>query len=200
MNIEDNTFYAEQIFDDLAFRQKKVRSSNFELCKFIGCDLSESEFTECKFVDCEFKESNLNVVKFDGTRILETDFNNCKITGVNWTSLSWTSVALCSPVSFHSCDISFSVFHALKLPELIVNSCKAHDVDFSDCDLAGADFYATDLKDSRFIFSDLDRCNFREAVNYTINPMENSVEGANFSTPDVLSLLSPFKIKIDEHE
>lgn len=99
MNIEDNTIYEEQIFDELAFRQKKVRSTNFELCKFIGCDFS-----------------------------------------------------------------------------------------------------ATDLKDSRFDFSNLDRRNFREAVNYAVNPLENSVEAASFSTPDVLGLLSPFKIKIDEHE
>jgi prephenate dehydratase len=52
--------------------------------------------------------------------------------------------------------------------------------------------------DSKFSFSKLDRCNFQEAINYYIDPLENSIEGAVFNSPEVLSLLSRFKIKIDE--
>ena len=92
------------------------------------------------------------------------------------------------------------MFHSLKLPDLIISNCKAHDVDFSDCDLAHADFHGTDLKQARFSSTRLDHCNFSAATNYYIDPLENSVEGAVFSLPDVLSLLSTFKIKIDEHE
>jgi len=46
----------------------------------------------------------------------------------------------------------------------------------------------------------LDKCNFQEAVNYCIDPLENSIEGAKFSSPEVLSLLSAFKIMIDSIE
>ena len=56
------------------------------------------------------------------------------------------------------------------------------------------------LKDSRFVLCKLDKCNFQEAVNYYIDPLENSIEGAKFSSPEVLSLLSTFKIKIDSIE
>jgi uncharacterized protein YjbI with pentapeptide repeats len=86
------------------------------------------------------------------------------------------------------------------LKEACLQDCKAHDVDFSECDLKGADFFRTDLKDSRFVLCKLDECNFQEAVNYYIDPLENSIEGAKFSSPEVLSLLSAFKIKIDSIE
>ena len=78
-----------------------------------------------------------------------------------------------------------------------MHDCKAHDVDFSECNLKGADFFRTDLRETRFAFCKLDKCNFREATNYLINPLENSIEGAKFSSPEVLSLLDAFEIEID---
>ena len=64
--------------------------------------------------------------------------------------------------------------------------------------MKGADFSRTDLKESRFVLCKPDNCNFREAVNYYIDPLENSINGATFSSSEVLSLLSAFEIKIDE--
>jgi fluoroquinolone resistance protein len=129
--------------------------------------------------------------------LLQTEFMDCKITGVNWTSLDWSRITIASPISFESCDISFSVFNSLQLNELGLRNSKAHDVDFSECDLKGADFFKSDLMDSRFSLSKLDNCNFQEAINYYIDPIENSIKGAKFSSPEVLSLLSRFKINID---
>ena len=50
---------------------------------------------------------------------------------------------------------------------------------------------------ARFNRTRLDRANFTDASNYAIDPMANSVEGASFSIPEVLSLLSTFKIRVD---
>jgi uncharacterized protein YjbI with pentapeptide repeats len=200
MRIKDGASYEEQVFDALEFRQQRIRSGSFELCKFINCDFSESEFTDCRFSDCEFKDSNLNVVKFDGTRFTSTEFKNCKVTGINWTSLNWNSVALSAPFYFDACDISFSAFSALQLPELQLTRCRAHDVDFSECDLSDSDFFETDLTNTRFNRTKLDRSNFSGATSYSIDPLQNSIEGASFSLPDALSLLSPFRIKIDDYE
>ena len=79
----------------------------------------------------------------------------------------------------------------------MIRNCKAHDVGFESCDLTGADFVKTDLTNTRFSSSKLNNCDFREASNFNINPTENSVEGANFSFPEVLNLLSSFRIKMD---
>jgi len=198
MKIKSNSNYTNENFNDLEFHGDIVEESEFEDCKFISCNFSETQFIGCKFIDCEFKSSNLNLVKLDKSKFIETDFKDCKITGVNWTSLDWGSFSIVSPIFFESCDISFSVFNSLKLHELSLQNCKAHDVDFSECDLKGANFFRTDLMDSKFSFSKLNRCNFQEAINYYIDPLENSIEGAVFNSPEVLSLLSRFKIKIDE--
>ena len=198
MSIKSNRNYTHEVFNELEIKKNKVQLSNFEDCKFVNCNFTEAQFIKCKFTDCEFKNSNLSLIKFDKSKFFETDFKDCKVTGVNWTSLDWGSFSIVSPIFFESCDISFSVFNSLKLHELSLQNCKAHDVDFSECDLKGADFFRTDLMDSKFSFSKLDRCNFQEAINYYIDPLENSIEGAVFNSPEVLSLLSRFKIKIDE--
>jgi uncharacterized protein YjbI with pentapeptide repeats len=148
-------------------------------------------------MECVFRDCNLGLVKLTQTRFIETRFELCKIIGVNWTLLGWTGVTLSAPFGFDSCDISFSVFNSLKLPGLMLRNCKANDVDFESCDLTGADFTKTDLTNTRFSSSKLNDCDFREANNFSINPTENSVEGANFSFPEVLSLLSSFRIKMD---
>jgi len=198
MKIDNNKTYMGEIFDGLELHDSRVERGEFEQCKFIGCNFSATLFTQCKFIDCEFKRSNLNLITLDRSKFFETDFRDCKITGVNWTSLDWGSFTLTSPIFFESCDLSFSVFDSLKLRELCMLSCKAHDVDFSKCDLEGSDFFRTDFKDSRFSRTKLDNCNFIEALNYYIDPLENSIEGARFSSPEVLNLLNPFNIKIDE--
>ena len=200
MSIKNNSNYTHEVFNELKIKKNIVQLSNFEDCKFVNCNFSEAQFIECKFTDCEFKNSNLSLIKFDKSRFFETGFKGCKVTGVNWTSLDWSNFNLTSPIYFESCDISFSIFSSLGLKEACLQDCKAHDVDFSECDLKGADFFRTDLKDSRFVLCKLDECNFQEAVNYYIDPLENSIEGAKFSSPEVLSLLSAFKIKIDSIE
>ena len=70
---------------------------------------------------------------------------------------------------------------------------------FEYCKFLACDFFETDLTDARFNLTKLDNCNFKEATGYFVNPLENSIEGASFSLPDVLGLLSPFKIKIDDY-
>ncbi len=200
MKISDDTVYAEQLFDESDLKQLVVRASVFDLCKFVDCDLSDCEFIDCKFTDCEFRSSNLKLVKFTGSKFRDTSFKQCVMTGVNWTSLQWPSVALSAPLVFDACDVSYSVFASLQLPEMVLRSCKAHDVDFSDCDLTESDFFETDFLDSRFNQTKLDRCDFRGAVNYRIDPLENSIVGASFSTPDVLNLLGQFDIKIDSDD
>jgi len=198
MKINNNSNYTNENFTDLDLHSRRVELSNFEDCKFVNCNLSVTQFLECEFIDCEFKNSDLTLIQFDKSKFLETDFKNCKITGVNWTSLDWRSITLVSPIFFQSCDISFSVFNSLELHELNLQNSKAHSVDFSECDLKGSNFFKTDFMDSRFSLSKLDKCNFEEAINYYIDPLKNSIEGAKFSSPEVLSLLSHFKIKIDQ--
>jgi len=60
--------------------------------------------------------------------------------------------------------------------------------DFSNCDFEGAIFDNTDLSES----------NFKQAVNYSINPGKNKLKKTIFSMPDVVGLLNNLDIKIEE--
>ena len=198
MKLKNSTAYTGEKFNDLDFVNGKLQQSEFLDCLFVGCNLSESAFVKCRFSECTFKQCNLNLIKFDSSKLIETHFKNSKLTGINWTALDWSSFRLMAPMFFESCDLSFSLFNGLELQELGMQDCKAHDVDFSECDLRDSDFFRTDFLDARFALTRLDNCNFLEAVNYAIDPLNSFIKGARFSSPEVLSLLSCFEVKVDE--
>ncbi len=198
MNIGSNTDYTSKAFSGLDAKESIVQRSVFEDCRFVNCDLSGARISECRFSDCEFGNSNLSAVNFDKSQLIGATFVDCKAVGVNWTTLDWSSYRLGQPVSFESCDISFSVFSSLVLQGLCVRDCKAQDVDFSGSDLEGAEFCRTNLQDSRFSGCRLARSDFRNATNYVICPLDNSIEEAQFNSPEVLNLLSSFNIQIDQ--
>jgi uncharacterized protein YjbI with pentapeptide repeats len=54
-----------------------------------------------------------------------------------------------------------------------------------------------DLLDARFERSNLVKTDFREAINYSIDPNNNSIEGAKFTSIGALGLLDTFNIEID---
>ncbi len=62
------------------------------------------------------------------------------------------------------------------------------DSDFSDSDLSGSQFHRTLLENT----------NFKGAYHYTIDPASNRLKKAKFSYPEVLSLLAPFEICVED--
>ena len=60
-------------------------------------------------------------------------------------------------------------------------------------------FDELEFQQQRVQSSTFEYCKFKEATGYFVNPLENPIEGASFSLPDTLGLLSPFKIKIDDY-
>jgi uncharacterized protein YjbI with pentapeptide repeats len=66
-----------------------------------------------------------------------------------------------------------------------------------ETNLKMAKFRETDLTGTFFRQCDLTEADFRGAKNYRFNPWENQMKNARFSTPEVLSFLSPLQILID---
>ena len=116
----------------------------------------------------------------------------------NPKEINWENVISPTPMSFKSCNISYSSFMSLKLRNLSIIECEIYEVDFTECDLYGTDFTKSDLNGSRFQNTNLENCNFSDAINYNINPNENKIKGSKFSIPDVLNLLNPFKIHLNK--
>ena len=67
----------------------------------------------------------------------------------------------------------------------------------SNSNLAGSDFGNSDLQASKFQNTNLEKANFVGAKNYYIDPTQNKLKKAKFSSPEVLSLLAGFEIEIE---
>lgn len=189
--------YQDLVFDALQQAKSCVRDCEFVQCQFRGCDFAAATLVGCRFIDCDFYDCNFNVVRFERCTMRCCQFQGCNVTGVNWTRLDWRSVNLAAPLSFIQCDLSYSVFQRLALPQLLLHECIVHEVDFSECDLTAADFHSSDLAGAFFRHTKLDKCNFQQAYNFAIDPTQNSVTAARFSSPEVLNLLAAFRIKVD---
>ena len=200
IEIDSNTDYTSRVFSESNAKRCTVQQSVFVDCRFVDCDLSGAGFTDRRFGDCEFENSDCNSVNCDRSKFIGATFRHCKVAGVNWTTLGWSSYRQGRPLLFEWCDISFSVFSSLVLRELCLRDSKARGLDFSECDLEGAECCRTDFQDSRFSACHLEQCNFLGATSYLVDRFGNSIEKARFNSPEVLSLFSSFNIEIDEIE
>jgi len=197
---DNNTEYTNKTYTDLDIKGEHFENVHFDNCSFNHCILNETKFTGAKFTECSFKACSLNLIKLPGSSFIETQFNECKMTGINWTQIRFPYVTLESPLFITNCDISFSSFYELKLPNITMTYCKAHEVDFRGADLSSGDLSGSDLYLSEFGKTNLKGTDLRTCTNYRINPTENIIEKAYFSMPEAISLLSTFNINIDAHK
>ncbi len=169
-----------------------LSSTEFEGVTFQGETAIGLDLNDRKFIDCTFERCQLSSVKIQDA-VIQADFRNCKIEGINF----FTAKRSLLSISFDSCLIRHSSFAELKLPKIKFTGCELHNVDFSDADLSSVDFSNTTFNDCVFRNTNLSRADFRTASGYYIDPMQNKVKGARFSSPEVLSLLAGFDIVIE---
>ncbi|HQF36992.1 MAG TPA: pentapeptide repeat-containing protein, partial [Candidatus Dojkabacteria bacterium] len=70
--------------------------------------------------------------------------------------------------------------------------------DFTGSTLKEASFRRSDLFEAVFQNTILEKADFRKAKNYCFEISNNRCKNAMFSYPEVLALLKPFKIVIEE--
>jgi fluoroquinolone resistance protein len=131
-------------------------------------------------------------VKIQGA-VIQAAFKHSKIEGVNF----FTAKKSLLSVNFESCLIRHSSFAELKLPKIKFTGCELQNVDFSDADLTSADFSNTTFVDCVFRNTNLSKADFRYASGFFIDPTQNKLKGARFSSPDVLNLLAGLEIVIE---
>ncbi len=194
--IENQNEFYDCIFTELVFNGEELKNKYFEQCTFTHCSFVETKFFSCKFIDCEFRTCNLSSAHFKNTSFNEILFEESKMIGINWTYAKWPLIKLSSPIKIYKSNISHSSFFELELRELIIEDCKAHDVDFRGCDLSNGCFILTDFQGSQFMNTKLYAADFSDAINYTINPLENDIRKGKFSMPDAINLLDHFEISL----
>ncbi len=190
----------EQKFVKLDLPNGEHEGKSFEQCKFEACNFSHSQFIRCEFIDCEFVRCDLNLIDVKLCRFTDVVFDECKMLGINWTRVAWPQIELSSPVSFYRCNISDNNFFGLKLANIVIEDCRVSEADFRETDLSGANLAYSDFSGSLFMHTKLNRADFSESVNYSIDIEGNEITDAKFSFPEVVSLLKSLPIEIQGFE
>lgn len=188
----DNYFDSET-YSKIDFTKTKINKGEYDNCTFVNCNFvgihaSNIQFVECEFIDCNFSNT---IVK--STAFKEVNFINCKLMGVKFNE--------CDPFllqfRFKDCQLNFSSFYQLKIPNTQFVNCNLQEVDFTETNLSNAFLNNCDLKLAVFERTNLEKSDFRTAFNFKINLIENKLKGAKFSRNSIDGLLLDYKIIIE---
>jgi uncharacterized protein YjbI with pentapeptide repeats len=116
--------------------------------------------------------------------------------GVNWTLADWSTNLFGEGLIFQKCSINHSTFIGLQLKGISIVDCVASNVDFRETDLSQSNLSGTEFSESLFISTNLTEADFRDAINYAINPAKNMLTRAKFSLPEAMSLLFSMDIEL----
>jgi fluoroquinolone resistance protein len=92
--------------------------------------------------------------------------------------------------------IEYSSFYQTKIRKTIFRNSQLHEADFAECDLTSALFDNCDLNGAAFDRTVLEKVDFRSSYHYTIDPEENRINKAKFSTAGIAGLLGKYDIEI----
>jgi fluoroquinolone resistance protein len=174
--LDADDFFADVTFADLTLEGGDLSGKEFQRCRFLRCKLAESRWTRVKledsvFVDCDLtrmtpRELALRTVSFEGTRLMGVD---------------WSEIARLPQIAFERCDLRYSSFVKVRLPDIHVVGCLAREANFLEVDLTGADFSDTDLTGATISGCTLVRANFARAQGVLFDPQKNRVRDARIS-------------------
>lgn len=140
-----------------------------------------------------FQDCNLTNTLWGGTTLNDVSFENCKLLGSN--------LSVCNPfmlsVRFRESNLTLTQFAGLDLKGTIFENCILHQTEFTTTNLTQASFLKSDLKKAIFENTILLKADFTTAYNYTIDPAQNRMKGARFSTAGLAGLLTLHGIIIE---
>lgn len=194
--IESQQQYFEESFKSLDLPDLVCIGTEFEECSFIDCTFTSATFESCNFINCSFTRCQLSLIRVPYTRFFAISFVECKVLGVDWTRANWSAYHKDFEISFRQSILNDSSFFGLTLQALVLDECKVQDVDFREGDFSHAVMTYSDFTHSLFMRTNLQSANFAEATQYSINILENQVQGAKFSKHEAVYLLEGLGIEL----
>jgi len=191
--------YTGELFSDLHMDHQIIEEKVFVACTFRKCDFQESQFLRCNFKDCLFEQCNLNLITVEGSVFQNIRFEKSKMIGINWVKASWGKSSfhqLLKKVDFFECVLNYNTFMGIKLDKIKMEKCIAKEVNFNETDFTDASLRHTDFSGSMFSHTNLTRTDFYKAVNYSIDPVNNTLKKTRFLLPEALSLLYNLDIEL----
>lgn len=186
------SIYFKEKFSNLSLENEELSLKVFEECEFIDCSLINCKLKKCKFLKCVFSNCSISALVPLDSRLNEVSFNGCKVIGVDWTKSQYLK-----DLMFTGCQLNYSSFKLLKIPQTKMVDCEAKEVDFTETDVNHGDFQKTNFEKSLFFKTNLSGCDFRGAKNYYIDVKNNNIKKAHFSLPEAMVLLKSLDISLD---
>jgi fluoroquinolone resistance protein len=195
-------FIEEKTFDKIDFTQNHLSKGEYEYCNFVNCNFSHADLSDIKFLECEFSGCNLSLVSLNRTSLKEIKFKDCKMLGLNFGSCDKFGFA----VYFDTCILNHSSFsditspmkQRVRLKQTVFKNSQLHEVDFTECDLSSSVFDNCDLTKTIFEYTILEKADFRNSFNYSLDPELNRIKKAKFSQSGIAGLLDKYDIEIEK--
>jgi uncharacterized protein YjbI with pentapeptide repeats len=188
--------YQDESFREIILDGAQITRSQFYDCTFTECSFAETELLKCRFSNCVFEGCDLSLMRVTDSAFSDTRFLDSKVLGVNWTLADWSTNLFGEGLIFQKCSINHSTFIGLQLKGISIVDCVASNVDFRETDLSKSNLSGTEFSESLFISTNLTEADFRDAINYAINPAKNMLTRAKFSLPEAMSLLFSMDIEL----
>lgn len=183
----------EKIYEKLDYTTQALKKGEYDNCTFYNCNFSSVDLTGMVFTECVFNDCNFTMANLKGTAFKEVEFNGCKMTGLNFS--------ICEPfllaMQFSDCQLNLASFYGLKLKNIRFKKCNLEESDLVQADFRGASFDECNLRNAVFENTNLEKADLRSAVNFSLDPENNRIEGAKFSLDGLPGLLNKYNLDIE---
>lgn len=188
----EKPYIENQLFEKIDFTLEPILKGDYEQCKFVNCNFSNSDLSQRNFTNCEFKGCNLSMAKLNKTVISDVVFKDCKLVGLVFENCNEFLFSF----TIENCSLNISSFYKLNLKKTIFKNSNLQEVDFTESNLTSAIFDHCDLMRTTFKNTILEKADLRTAYNYSIDPEINRIKKAKFSTIGIVGLLDKYDIDV----
>lgn len=185
--------HEDKTFDNIDYSEKELSGREFNGCTFNNCNFSKSDLSNNDFIDCTMNDCNLSLGILKNASLNGVEFINCKLMGIDFGVCNDFLFA----VNFDSCNLEYSTFFKRKMKKTSFKNCSLKEVDFAEVDLSMSVFKNCDLLGATFAGTNLEKVDFRTAINYSFDPALNRMKQARFSHLGLSGLLAKYNIQID---
>jgi uncharacterized protein YjbI with pentapeptide repeats len=189
----ERTVNEDRVYSKIGPEGNPLPKGDFEGCSFSGCDLSGTDLSGIRFTGCRFEGCNLSMTTLKATVFNGAVFVDCKMLGLRFEDCHRIPFI----VGFENCILDFCTFTGMSLRKTSFRACHVREADFSEADLTEAVFSECRLPRSLFNRTNLEKADFRNSLEFDIDPSANRMRRAKFSADGLRGLLGRYDLEID---
>jgi uncharacterized protein YjbI with pentapeptide repeats len=183
-------YFSEQTFESKEFPLR----GEYDCCIFKGLNFSDQDLSGYSFNECTFYDCNFSLAKILNTAFRDVKFKGCKLMGLRFEDCN----SFGQSFSFEDCTLNHASFFQVKMRKTVFKNTSLLEVDFSEADLSESTFQECPLSLALFNRTNAEKCDFRTAFGYSIDPEINRLKNARFSTSGISGLLDKYNLIIED--